>query len=279
MLGETLYRDGGDFTTPTDFETQGQKSLDRKPASPLNSTYSLDLSTSWSPGDAVWNAIDKGSCPILNRPNLWADPNGKAYYSYNGDVSQAGYYYHDPPPTPELWRFTPDDLKSGSWELVATANSSEQLQSQGSQVTFGDDNAYILGGFSNWRTRTVYDYGDESVPVEDIMTYDTEATTWRDRKITDFVPTGWWLDGDLHYLSNLGGVGLVLATGGTTGLQGIASLAEQSFNTYRIALFNPNTGVWRYQTATGEVPSPRRRACSVAVPGDNGTFEVRLASL
>ena len=269
LLGETLYRDGGDFNYLNDSIMLGY---------PLNSTYSLDLSKSWSPNDAVWNAIDKGSCPILNRPNLWPAPDGKACYSFNGDVSQAGSYYQDPPSSPELWKFTPEGLKSGSWDLVAQASDGVQLESQGSQVAFGNDSAHILGGFSNWRTTQVYGYDtSEDIPTDSIISYDMEAATWQNRSIADFEPSGWWLDGDLHLVSNLGGVGLVVAMGGTTGKQGISSLSEQDFVAYNlITLFNPMTGEWRNQTATGEeVPSPRRRACSAAVPGDNGTFEVR----
>ena len=68
LLGKTLYRDGGDFSSPDNYLSDSNKQ-----ASPLNSTYSLDLSTSWSPSEAVWNVIDKGNCPILNRPKSVAN--------------------------------------------------------------------------------------------------------------------------------------------------------------------------------------------------------------
>ena len=96
LLVETLYIDGGDF-----YGT-GEDGLAE--TYPCNSTYSLDLSTSWSPKDVRFNMIDKGDSPVFNRPNLWSVSDGQSFYSFNGDVSQAGdYRTTDPPSTPQLW--------------------------------------------------------------------------------------------------------------------------------------------------------------------------------
>ncbi len=268
MLGDTLYLDGGDFWSLHDLDSD-----DPALAYPLNSTYSLDLSTSWRTSVATLNPIEKGDSPILNRPNLWPAPDGKTFYSFNGDISQAGTYYHDPPSSPQLWRFTPDGLKGGHWDLEP---ASVQIQTQGGKVAFGNGSAHILGGFANWRTTRVYGY-DMSVKgsANGIISYDMNTETWQNRSMTDFVPSGWWIDGDLNFVSDLGGIGLVVAMGGVTVPEGFTTLVGQVFIPYdRIGLFNPITGEWRNQTATGDIPTSRRRACSVAVPGDNGTYEV-----
>jgi hypothetical protein len=71
LLGETLYLDGGDISV---LDSTGVCQ-----AIPLNSTYSIDVSTSWTPREAVLNTIDKGDSPILNRPNLWPAPDAKGF--------------------------------------------------------------------------------------------------------------------------------------------------------------------------------------------------------
>ena len=270
LLGETLYQDGGDFTSTLSIDSDGNTH-----AFPLNSTYSLDLSSSWSPGEAVWNAIDKGECPILNRPNLWPAPDGKAYYSFNGDVP-GRYVDQDPPSSPQLWRFTPGGLTSGSWELVGPASAAVHIQSQGAKVAFGNGSAHILGGYANWRSTQLYGSKDGESSADGMISYDMVTAAWQNRSMTDWAPGGWWLDGDLHFVSNLGGIGLVVAMGGITEHQDLSALVGETLISYeRIGLFNPITGDWRNQTATGDIPTSRRRACSVAVPGDNGTYEVR----
>ena len=271
LLGETLYRDGGDFTSTSDVLDDGTIL-----SYPLNSTYSLDLSTSWSPSEAVWNVIDKGDCPILNRPNLWPDPGGRAYYSFNGDVSQAGGVHHGPPASAQLWRFTPDGLKDGSWGLVGPVSAPVQLQMQAAKVSYGNESAHILGGFTDWLSTGVYTQENSPVtPANAIISYDMQTATWQNQSITDLAPSGWWLDGGLHFVNGLGGSGLIIAIGGTTGEQNNPGLWNQAMIPYdRIALFNPITGTWRFQTATGQIPTSSSRSCSVAVPGDNGTFEV-----
>lgn len=240
-----------------------------------NSTYSLDLSTSWSPKDVRFNMIDKGRSPVLNRPNLWPAPDGKSFYSFNGDVSQAGNYkYTDPPSTPQLWQFTPDGKNNGTWSLAGTASSLIQVQAASS--TFGNGSAYILGGITNWRSTRLY--GDDNKYTgsgNGIVSYSMNNQTWQNQSMAGAAPTGWLYEGYLHWVDYLGGSGLVVALGGVTA-QPLPELAGETLVPFDyVSLFNPITGEWRNQSTTGAIPTPRRRGCSVGVPGDNGTYEVR----
>jgi hypothetical protein len=199
----------------------------------------------------------------------------KAFYSFNGEVSQAGPYYHDPPSSPQLWKFTPNGLKSGSWDLAEVAPSPVQIQSQAATVAFGNDSAYILGGWANWRSTQEYG-GDTGAKgsANGIFSYGMDTATWQNQTMAGFAPSGWWFEGESHFVTNLGGVGLVIAMVGVTALP-LSTLSGESLVEYdRVGLFNPLTGDWRAQTTTGATPTKRRRACSVAVPGDNGTYEV-----
>ena len=272
LLGETLYIDGGDG-----FHLNSNSSgfwVDT-----FNSTYALDLSTSWSPKDVRFHVIEKGSSPVLNRPNLWPAPDAKSFYHFNGDVSQALQFPWSedryPPRDPELWQFTPEGIDSGTWQLVETEPS--LIGSQSSKSTSGNGSAYILGGITTWRSTEQYNGSYSYVGSADgIVSYNSDSQTWNNQSMNSLVPSGWWLEGELHWIDNLGGTGLVVALGGLTALP-TSTLVGQSLVLFDdIAFFNPLTGEWRKQTTTGSIPTSRRRACSVGVPGDNGTYEVGL---
>lgn len=267
LLVETLYIDGGEFWYASEDGSPMQY--------PYNSTHSLDLSTSWSPNDVPFNMIDKGESPVLNRPNLWPAPDGKSFYSLNGDVSQARYARKtDPPSTPQLWQFTPDGKNNGTWSLAGTASS--LIQVQAARSTFGNGSAYILGGYTTrWATR-LHDYDDTFTGTGNgIVSYNMNSQTWQNQSMAGVAPTGWLYEAELHWVDNLGGSGLVVALGGVTA-QPLPELAGETLVPFDfVSFFNPVTGEWRNQSATGAIPTPRRRACSVGVPGDNGTYEVR----
>jgi hypothetical protein len=252
-----LYIHGGDFSY---IGEDGKTSSYR-----YNSTYSLDLSTSWSPNDARFTVIDKGDCPLLNRPNLWPAPDGKSFYSFNGAISGVGNPDPAlaPPVSPQLWKFTPDGISNGTWSLAGSNTS--LTQSVAAVSAFGNGSAYILGGITT--PRTTWRYGNSIESANGIVSYNMESQTWNHQSMAGFAPTGKWLEGELHWVDNLGGIGLVAALGGVTAGEMFILLDHVTF-------FNPITGEWRNQSTTGAIPRPRRRYCSVGVPGDNGTYEV-----
>ena len=272
LLGETLYIDGGDV-----FHMPNTSSIIQ--VNPYNSTYSLDLSASWSPLDALFNVIDKGSSPVLNRPNLWPASDAKSFYSFNGDVSEALQWPwskdRDPPLDPQLWQFTPEGINNGTWQLVESEPS--LIQSQLSRSTYGNESVYILGGITTWRStqRYVNDTGFVG-SADGIISYNADSRTWKNQSMDGLAPWGWWFEGELHWIDNLGGIGLVVALGGVTALPTTTLAGNLLVPFDDIALFNPLTGEWRKQTTSGNIPPSRRRACSVGVPGDNGTYEVGL---
>ena len=259
LLGETVYIDGGECTYST---SAGPVNY------PYNSTYSLDLSSSWSPDSARFNKIDKGDSPVYNTPNIWPASNNKTFYSINGDITLAGQHRSDPPATAELWQFTPDGITSGQWRLAGYATS--LIGTTRAKSTYGRGSAHILGGFSFDRTSALTNYIDTS---NGIVSYDVQTGQWQNRSMSPFAPAGWWLDGHMHFVDNLGGNGTVIAFGGVT----VDSEGDQILlSLENIGLFNPDTGEWRNQSTSGETPPGRRRACSVGVAGDQGTYEVRV---
>lgn len=257
LLGDTLYIDGGEFT----YGFSGNVSQ-----YPYNSTYALDLSTSWSPETATFHKIDKGSSPILNTPNLWPSTDNKSFYLFNGDITLAGQHRADPPKVPELWQFTPNGITQGSWRRTGFASS--LIGVTRAKSTYGEGSVHILGGFAFDRSSgAVADI--EAKPG--LVSYDMSTDQWQNRSMTPYIPVGSAIDGSLHFVNNLGGAnGLVIAFGG------VVLLSSQQFVDFEtVGLFNPANGQWTMQKTTGEIPPSRRLACSAGVAGKDGTYEVR----
>jgi hypothetical protein len=264
VVGEYLYIDGGEI-----YYLDSQNS----PQSvPLNSTYSISLASSWTNASVSLNQIPKGSAPVLNSADVWADKSGTAFYSYNGIVSQA-YTSPPQPPSAQLWQFVPDG-NSGSWTIVDAPNL-KRLTYAG--CTSGNGSAYILGGWSSWRTDIEY-YDDVSLRHSGggLVTYSMDTRTWSNQSIAELTPSGWSYLAEFHYLQGLQRDGLLLAMGGATAPAGDISNGEQTLNSYGyVSLFDTATGQWYNQSTTGDIPAQRYYTCSVGVQGDNGTYEVR----
>jgi len=93
----------------------------------INSTYSLPVSTDWTPQDVRLNRIDRGLSPALNRENLWPSTDNKTILAFNGDVSSAVLLTAgNQPSSAQLWGFTPDDHGGGVWNPVSVAGSLTQ---------------------------------------------------------------------------------------------------------------------------------------------------------
>ena len=266
MVGDHLYIDGGEvfFTSNNTI-----KSL------PVNSTYSIDLSASWKNDSVVLHPIDKTSPPpSLNDGSLVPDPSGTSFYQWNGKVSQALDYTLLPGPTKaNLWQFRVDG-NGGEWSLVTSTNLKRLVRSASTQ---GNGTAYFLGGFGDWRTDLAY-YSDVSLrhPGGGLVTYEIQSQTWSNESIADYAPTGWSFDASLHYIENLTSHGLLLAMGGATAAPGNLKSGAEYPNPYSyVSLYDTAAKKWYNQSTSGDVPSRRYDPCSVGIPGDDGTFEVR----
>ena len=66
--------------------------------------------------------------------------------------------------------------------------------------------------------------------------------------------------------------GLLLATG-----MGEIDLDPIPFDT--ITIYEPGNKTWYNQTATGDIPKGRDKACTVGIQGDNGTYEMYVNEL
>lgn len=79
-----------------------------------NSTYSIDLTISWTndTSSTPWYQTDKGYTPLLNNEVLWKDSSNTSFYAYDGSlVPNLGQNT----PSNQLWQFIPDGSNSGYW--------------------------------------------------------------------------------------------------------------------------------------------------------------------
>ena len=266
LVGNKLYIDGGEVFFLNNRSVPS-------PA-PMNSTYSIDLSSSWTNQSVRLNPIDKSTdASSLNNGNLFIDPSGTSFYSWNGRVSTARPDDVEPiPPPANLWQFTPSG-DAGSWSIVNQPNLKRVVRAASTQ---GNDTAYILGGFGDWRTDG--DYKNDNAlrhQAGGLLSYEFGSQTWTNHSIEGLAPSGWSFDAHLHYLEGLDREGLLLAMGGATAPPGNNRQGDESLIPFDyVTLYDTDTEEWYNQSTTGDIPARRYTACSVGAAGDNGTFEV-----
>lgn len=267
VVGNHLYIDGGEIYYLNN--ASSPKSL------PLNSTYSIDLSVSWTNDSVVLNPIEKTSAPSLNVGNLFPDPSGTSFYQWNGKISSSIPYDQLPtPPRANLWQFRIDG-DSGQWSLVNAPNLERLSRSASTQ---GNGTAYFLGGFGDWRTSTDY-YSNANLRHSGggLVSYEIQSQNWNNESIEEMAPTGWSFDAEFYYLEGLRREGLLLAMGGATSPPGTSRTGDESLNPYSyVTLYDTAAKKWYNQSTSGDIPSRRYDPCTVGVPGDNGTFEVSV---
>ncbi|KAJ9608146.1 hypothetical protein H2200_007134 [Cladophialophora chaetospira] len=265
VCGDYLYLDGG--VVFTENETL-----------PVKSTYSIPLAESWDPSEVQLKRIDKGdAAPVYNNPNLWLQTDNASFFSFNGDI--AGEWLgtaRTPKATPELWRFAPDGHGSGSWSLISTVPN--LAQSVNAALATSNGVAYFLGGDQTEGTNPILLSESSSVVLSSngLVSYNMSSQTWTNQSVAHILPNGLTWNAQLHHLVGIGNRALFLAMGGMTAIPGtsLSGLTQNPYN--NVLIWNSMTNEWRNQSTTGDIPVGRDHACSVGLPGDNGTFEIFL---
>jgi hypothetical protein len=242
-----------------------------------NSTYSIDLSKSWTNQTVTINPIDKGLMPVINKANLWRDINNNSFYSYNGDKTSIpfGAGLADPPPN-QLWQFTPSG-DSGTWTGPFTSNDLTLVRISNAAATTGNGIGYALGGYQNWKTSKTFDADRTAAyPNPYLISYDTSSQTWSNRSIVGLPGTGTTWNGELQFVPNFGTKGLLIALGGQTSAISSVVVGPTAISYASVSLYDPTQGEWHQQNTSGSIPEARANTCIVGVQGDSGTYEIFL---
>lgn len=274
VVGDYLYIDGGVITYD---DANGQSIM-----SEANSTYSIDVSSSWTNATVAIKQIDKTiNDRRINSPNLWPASDTSSFYSYNGYVTHIGNDYLDAPPN-RLYKFTSDGTGSGQWSeddrnYTANSNFANLVRTMDAASACGPDTCYAVGGQRSWNT----DIGindSEIVPAAGIISYNLISRQWFNDSLIGSTFKGPWVEGQLFFTDVAGSEGVLIAIGGV-----IISSADENSITLSFGyayIYDIATKIWYQQTTGGDVPPlpVTSKYCTVGVKGDNPvneTYEVK----
>lgn len=272
VVGNYLYIDGGEITY------RGETNTTIHVAS--QSTYSIDISSSWTKDTVPIKATDKTSSipdADLNIINLWHSLDNSSFYSYNG--VKANFPNSGSPPSNKLYRFTVDGVGSGQWSEVDTfytagSNFTALKRVGGTVGTCSSDTCYAVGGYRTSRTEA--DITSGTIPASGIVSYNLTSDTWHNDTLVGTIFAGPWASGVTFFTDIGGNEGMLVLIGGAVTDASFGSAVRLSYE--NVYLYDIATKTWFQQGTTGDIPSLYRDGfCYVGIRGDNQvnkTYEV-----
>jgi hypothetical protein len=245
----------------------------------VNYTLAIDLSSSFSTlaadNQVLVQVIHKGDCPNMNYPRFWVDEKRNRVYTYGGI-----YSYSNPWPSPastpleELWTFEPSG-DTGTWVNIDQSFNmvwnSLTRPSEGA-ATFGSIGGFNLGGYHTSRSSQKTNIGG-TIPSPGLQFYNFTDLSWTNNSALGYSDDGTSSFSTITWVPTWGPAGLLVAVGGESNPNLADEYSGLSFVPLNnISIFEPLTQTWYRQTATGDIPQQRVRACMVSVgSSDNST--------
>ena len=236
----------------------------------VNYTLTLDLSLSWARNPEI-TTIAKSSdgVPILYDGSLWTDDRSGTIYSFGGLVP-----INLTDPGTNLYA-----RDSGGWRTVPqgqgeAAPSPSSIRPAGASSTFGNGVGYMLGGFI-----IRGEYGQQW-PLPGLLSYNMTSNSWLNISSAPISPFGTSLLSRLEFIPNFGSEGVMIAMGGQYSDKQSKPWSSSgdhgggNFSFSNITIFDIASKNWYWQTATGDIPSPRSLFCSTGAESNEGTYEV-----
>ena len=219
------------------------------------------MSKSWTTSSVVINAIAK-PVGLLSHKHaaFWLLSKSSTILSFGGEP-----YAKE---SPSAWTLTPDANGSGTWSQVYSQTDSlwqslawPRFASNAASPTTG----YVLGGMVRDATYGV----DFAVPG--LTTLDFEINKWSNiTTVGKYSTTGLVLYGAAQFVPAFRKAGLLIFLGGSAPITPSdlkAALRPMS----SITIYDPESGEWYSQTATGDVPSSRQDMCIAGAQSTNST--------
>ena len=269
VVNSTLYIDGGEVSwNASGVLSGGMGSV------PMNSTLSIDLSSSWNPAKVAIQSTPKSSdAPVLNFESLWAGEDEESFYAFGGNPSWALASSQNP--LPSLWQFSkgiwsPSNPNSAS--LSSVTRPASGLAASGNGV------GYILGGFDSWHNPHALDGG--FTPLPGMLSYNMTSGAWANSSSLDYSDEGTALVGAMQFVPYYGSNGLLISLGcESTGLGAWSNTGQGLRSFANISIYDPTSRSWYWQTATGftgdaDIPPPSNMFCQVGAQSDNSTYEM-----
>ena len=148
-------------------------------------------------------------------------------------------------------------------------------RSAGAIGASGNGTGYLLGGYETAATAPQNADLQGFLPTPGIVSYDIEAGTWRNESAAGYSAYGTAMYGQMQYVPIAGNGGLLVVLGG--GTSNAVEWTDRGANYIsfkEINIYHPATSTWHKQSASGPIPNPRARFCSVAAQGNSGSYEI-----
>ncbi|KAK3358666.1 hypothetical protein B0T25DRAFT_72766 [Lasiosphaeria hispida] len=264
VLGNYVYIDGGEVT-------QYENGSNTASASNIvNSTLSLDLTTSWTTTEAVLKSSLKAPGPAKGNVVLWADHARKTLYSWGGK-----WQFGANMKKTELWKFLADGSGGGKWSTEQPSNPSrfnELVPAEFIAFATVNNTGYAIGGQASGWTQ-LYRGSNQAIPG--MLSYNFDTREWTNE--TDRSPFHTLAQASAHYVPTFGPGGVVMVMGGSMPdvdrAPSIANSPAQDFQ--NLTFFDPAASKTYWQVATGEIPpSPRSEFCSAGWQNTDGGYEI-----
>jgi hypothetical protein len=180
------------------------------------------------------------------------------------------------PRPPQPWKFVGDGKGGGIWSQYEVAPGSifpSLVQPADGSHTYGNGIGYWFGGHLIGKTYPSRDW----YPVSGLIEYNMTSNVWANISSAGYgkVPH----HGLSHFVPSFGSSGLTLFMGGRDSNETALGYYDSLNDFANITLYDPETGKWHHQLASGTVPEGRDRACVVGVQGENNTYEMYVSQV
>lgn len=209
--------------------------------------------------------------PNLSQGSLWYDEkSGLLYTGFTGRSSN----YNSPQIYPlSLWSFKPDGTGSGSWN--EEINSDDPIWNRLTRPLRGFDgqgagNAFVLSGVATGLTSQETEDAENDILLPGLVKFDMATKKFTNSTARGYSYNQTAQNGVMHYVPSFGPSGLFMVMGGVN----ITDGDDINLPFDRIAVYDPENDKWFNQTATGNIPEPRREFCVAGVNSTNGTYEM-----
>ncbi|KAE8450750.1 hypothetical protein EG329_005663 [Mollisiaceae sp. DMI_Dod_QoI] len=267
VVGNYVYIDGGAFSYMNGGSPQYEFST---------TTLSIDLSTSWTNSSVVINSNSKpDGVPNLDDGSLWYDAKNNVLYA---GFSGAAPRFNAPSPYPlGLWSFAPDGQGGGTWSAASTETS--QLKNSFTRPyqglsTWGGEGAITIGGYISSLTSPATSNLTVFKPVPGVVSFNMTTGRFANSSASGYNFNGTAERGVLHYVPSFGPEGIYILLGGDISGLDRYSAGEDKVSFANLTIYDPASGNFYNQTATGNIPQGRIEFCATGINSTNQTYEI-----
>lgn len=264
VLGNYVYVDGGELCQLENGQINDYKT------NPVNSTLSIDLSTSWTTANVHIRTIPKPGPNKIN-PTVFTDTERGVFYSWAGTWLRGLNMT-----ATKLWKFTADGSGGGNWAPSEPANPAafnELDPGDWSAHTSTNTQGLAVGGIASGWTQL---YRARNQVLGGMLTYNFKSGIWENGTV-GYSPYPTLLSGSAQFVPNYGPNGLVFVLGGySPPVGGEPDIGSSTFSDLEtITFFDPVTKKKYSQRTTGDIPpSPRDRFCVSGLQSTEGGYEM-----